>query len=145
MSIICYCRDPKMLFAKNSNTQHASSISVLANQAWPQHRREKSNHLGKSINGLIVPNEYKLDLITSPILFVDILDSQISANNVSAGLRQRENTIWFRFRFSTTPFDKEDFWSKICFKIKSWQKILHSKNKGVPFTIHPAINMSTWD
>ena len=40
--------------------------------------------LGKPEDDLITPNEYKLDLLPSPLFLVDILDSQISANKVSA-------------------------------------------------------------
>ena len=47
--------------------------------------------LGKPADDLITRNEYTLDLLPLPIFYVAILDSQISANNVSTGWCQYEN------------------------------------------------------
>ena len=52
---------------------------------------KNSNHLGKSTDNLIKPNKYKLDMILLTIFSVGILDSKISANNVSTGQCQNEN------------------------------------------------------
>ena len=53
---------------------------------------QKINHLGKPAGDIITPNEYTLDMIPSPLFYVDILDSQISDNNVSAVRSWHENS-----------------------------------------------------
>ena len=51
---------------------------------------KKINNLGKPENNLIIPNKYTLDLLPLSLFYVDILDSQTSANIFSAGKHQRE-------------------------------------------------------
>ena len=53
---------------------------------------KKSNFSEKHADNIITPNEYILDILPLPLFYVDILDSQISANNVSAGRCQHENS-----------------------------------------------------
>ena len=53
---------------------------------------KKIHCLGQDVDIIITPNEYTLDMIASPLFSVHILNSQISANNVSAGRFQHENS-----------------------------------------------------
>ena len=84
-------------------------------------------------------NEYKLDLLPSPLFSVDFLDSQISANNVSAGRRRRENSHMIQITSLDNSIWRGEVWSKISFKIKVDKTFLRCPRKGVPFTLHPAI------
>ena len=52
---------------------------------------KKSNCLDKHENDLIKPNEYTLDLFVLTLFYVDILDSQLSAKNISTGHHWHEN------------------------------------------------------
>ena len=54
-------------------------------------RRPVKKKKEKLEDDIITPNEYTLDLITSPLFYVDILYLQISSNNVSAGRCQHKN------------------------------------------------------
>ena len=54
--------------------------------------KKKGFFKGKPAYDLITPNEYTFDLLPLTLFSVNILDSQISANNVSAGLHQHEKS-----------------------------------------------------
>ena len=52
--------------------------------------KKKIAILGKPANDLITPNNYILDLIPSPLFYINILDSKISVNIFSAGQHLHE-------------------------------------------------------
>ena len=49
------------------------------------------NCLEKPADDIITPNEYTFNLLLLTLFSIDILDSQILANNVSAGRHRHEN------------------------------------------------------
>ena len=97
--------------------------------------KKKSNYLGKSIDSLIAPNEYTLDLFTSPQFFVGLLDSQISANSVSVGRNRHEKFHMIHTTSLENSIWQEDVYSNILFKIKVGKTFLRSPRKRIPFIL----------
>ena len=100
------------------------------------HWKKKSNYLGKSIDSLIAPNEYTLDIFTSPQFFVGLLDSQISANSVSVGRNRHEKIHMIHTTSLKNSIWREDVYSNIFFKIKVVKTFLRSPRKIIPFILH---------
>ena len=95
-----------------------------------------TNRMSKPADDIIMPNEYTLDLLPSPLFSGDFLDSQISANNISAGRPWRENSHMIQITSLDNSIWKGEFWSKMYFKKKVNKTFLCSLSKGVPFTLY---------
>ena len=117
------------------------------------HGNKKSNRLVKPANDIITPNEYTLDMLPLTLFSVDILYSQISANNVFAGWCQHENFHMIQITSLNSSIWWGEVWSKISFEINVNKTFLHSPRKDVPFMLLPEIQdlntrimyVSDWD
>ena len=78
-------------------------------------------------------------MIPLPLFSGDVLDSQISDDDISAGRRWRETSHMTHIKSLYKFIWKGDIWLKIYFKIKFNKTFLYSLRKGVPFAFHPEI------
>ena len=100
---------------------------------------KKRNHLGKPEYYIITLNEYILDLLHSPLFYVDILDSKIPDKNVSSGWHRNENSHMIHITSIEKSIWQGEVWSKIYFKIKVGKNFIHIPSKGMTFTLHPEV------
>ena len=105
---------------------------------------KKSNCLGKPENYIINPNEYTLYLIPLPLFSVDILESQISANNLPIGRYRHEKYHMIQITSLVNSIWRGEVWSRISFKINPGN-FFHSPRKVMTFMLNPEIeDVTTW-